>query len=109
MKLSVYFTFQVCEFHFRPNEVIRTSSAEDGGIGEELVVNLLRPRLVADAVPSQMPNCPRYLSGPQSRRKALHLRVKQNHKDLKRKTLQLEEKKAEESRLKFKIDSLQEI
>lgn len=109
IQLHVVFILQVCEFHFRPNEVVRTLSAENGENGEDIVVNLVRPRLFAGAVPSQMPNCPRYLSGPQYRRNALHLRVKQNHKYFKRKKFQIEEKKAEESRLKFKLDSLQEI
>lgn len=53
---------KVCEIHFRKEDLIWFSRAQDSVTGKVLSVKLGHPRLKADAVPVNFPNCPNYLS-----------------------------------------------
>ncbi|XP_067127710.1 THAP domain-containing protein 1-like [Centruroides vittatus] len=53
---------KVCELHFHDHEIERTACDYDSKTGEKLTVTLNHPRLVEGAVPSKLPNCPKYLS-----------------------------------------------
>ena len=53
---------QVCELHFTPSEIIRTTSAFDDKCGKTITCNLKFPKLSFGAVSSIFPNCPAYLS-----------------------------------------------
>ncbi|XP_045139057.1 uncharacterized protein LOC123520642 [Portunus trituberculatus] len=52
---------RVCELHFVPGDIEETSYFDER-TGTNLTVNLKIPRLHKGAVPSQLPNCPTYLS-----------------------------------------------
>ena len=52
---------QVCELHFPPSKIIRTTSAFDNNCGKTITCNLKFPKLSFGAVPSIFPNCPAYL------------------------------------------------
>ena len=53
---------QVCELHFPPSKIIRTTSAFDDKCGKTITCNLKIPKLSFGAVPLIFPNCPAYLS-----------------------------------------------
>ena len=53
---------QVCELHFPPSKIIRTTSAFDDKCGKTITCNLKIPKLSFGAVPSIFLNCPAYLS-----------------------------------------------
>lgn len=61
---------QVCELHFREEDIRRETSFFDEKTGRKLVAKLKFPRLCDGVVPSQLPNCPAYLSGPSHVREA---------------------------------------
>lgn len=54
----------MCELHFQPDDIRTTTSAHNPKTGEKITCRLERPQLVPGAVPSQLPNCPTYLSKP---------------------------------------------
>lgn len=53
--------FQVCELHFAPEDLLRTTSFFDKDTGRTLTARLRTPRLVDGAVPSILPGSPSYL------------------------------------------------
>lgn len=52
----------MCELHFVPEDIERETSYFNERTGTNLTINLKIPRLRKGAVPSQLPNCPSYLS-----------------------------------------------
>ena len=61
--VSFEIIFQVCELHFRPEDIKRESSAFDKKKpGKTITVKLERPYLYDGAIPRILPNCPSYLS-----------------------------------------------
>nr|CAI5832168.1 unnamed protein product [Callosobruchus analis] len=52
---------RVCEHYFAHESILWVSSY-DKSTGKTLTIPLFRPRLKADAVPTVLPNCPKYLS-----------------------------------------------
>ena len=54
--------FQVCEQHFKPEDIRKTATAYDEKPGQTLSYDLTVPQLVPGAVPTLLPNCPFYLS-----------------------------------------------
>lgn len=65
---------RVCELHFAKENIKNCSTATDSKTGETITVSLKIPRLKRDAVPTQLPNCPSYLS------KTLKLRPSRDEK-----------------------------
>ncbi|XP_012232074.1 uncharacterized protein [Linepithema humile] len=53
---------KVCELHFHSHEIKRKTSHYDKANGKLLTAPLRYPHLIKDAVPSQLPNCPQYLT-----------------------------------------------
>ncbi|KYM93406.1 hypothetical protein ALC62_15996 [Cyphomyrmex costatus] len=53
---------EICELHFRLSEMERETSHYVESTGKLLTAPLAHPRLIKDAVPSQFPNCPRYMT-----------------------------------------------
>lgn len=54
--------FQVCELHFRQEDIEWETSYYEEKSGRTFTAKLHKPRLRKDAVPSVLPNCPSYLS-----------------------------------------------
>lgn len=54
--------FQVCELHFRPEDIGWETSFYDEQTGRRITAKLKNPFLRDGAVPSLLPNCPSYLS-----------------------------------------------
>ena len=52
----------MCEHHFRKDEILWTSSVFDEKTGKVLSCKLRKPKLLPQAIPSQFPNCPKYIS-----------------------------------------------
>ncbi|KAH8025453.1 hypothetical protein HPB51_008368 [Rhipicephalus microplus] len=53
---------QVCERHFKAEDIVRETSYIDQATGRTVTAPLLRLRLQAEAVPTVFPDCPSYLS-----------------------------------------------
>lgn len=53
---------RVCELHFAKDNIINVSTASDSKTGQSITINLKIPKLKRDAVPTNFPNCPSYLS-----------------------------------------------
>ncbi|XP_046400876.1 THAP domain-containing protein 1-like [Ischnura elegans] len=53
---------KVCELHFKTSDLRKETAVFDESTGREIRVPLMVPRLVEGAIPSQLPNCPSYLS-----------------------------------------------
>ena len=70
--VSFEIIFQVCELHFRPEDIKRESSAFDKKTGKTITVKLERTYLYDGAIPRILPNCPSYLSSSTSFRKSPH-------------------------------------
>ncbi|XP_067128685.1 THAP domain-containing protein 1-like [Centruroides vittatus] len=58
----------VCELHFHPDDIERSTSMYDPKSGKLLTVPLDQPRIKKGAVPSLLPGCPSYLSKSASKR-----------------------------------------
>lgn len=54
--------FQVCELHFRPEEIGKETSYYDEKTGTRITARLKKPFLHDGVVPSILPECPSYLS-----------------------------------------------
>ncbi|XP_035232254.1 uncharacterized protein LOC118204042 [Stegodyphus dumicola] len=65
-RISLDYLPAVCEKHFVESDIERTVEHFDEKKGTSIKINLIRPRLRKDAVPSQLPGCPKYLSGKSS-------------------------------------------
>nr|CAD7199167.1 unnamed protein product [Timema douglasi] len=52
----------VCELHFQNNDIQKETECYAEKTGKKITVSLKRPRLQVGAIPSQLPNCPEYLS-----------------------------------------------
>lgn len=52
----------MCELHFSPENIVRSSEYFDTATGKHYSVPLQKPRVKPGAVPSILPNCPQYLS-----------------------------------------------
>lgn len=61
---------KVCESHFRKEDVIRFVTEQDNKSGKIISARLGHPRLKADAIPSNFPNCPSYISSSVQYRKS---------------------------------------
>ncbi|CAG7784717.1 unnamed protein product, partial [Allacma fusca] len=53
---------QVCEAHFKDEDIIRTESIYNPKTGERFTSKLSHPKLRPGAIPSILPDCPKYLS-----------------------------------------------
>lgn len=60
----------MCELHFTPADYERDTSYFDERSGRRTTAKLDVPRLKKDAVPSQLPNCPTYLSSAVQKRES---------------------------------------
>lgn len=58
------FWFQVCQLHFKPDDIEYVTSFFDEATGRKLTAKLGKPRLKDGVIPSLLPNCPSYLSSP---------------------------------------------
>lgn len=58
------FWFQVCQLHFKPNDIECVTSFFDEATGRKLTAKLGKLRLKVGVIPSLLPNCPSYLSSP---------------------------------------------
>ncbi|XP_037500178.1 uncharacterized protein LOC119374192 [Rhipicephalus sanguineus] len=56
----------VCERHFKPSDMVDSTSYVDAKTGKVIEAKLKLTRLRPDAVPSILPNCPAYFSAPAS-------------------------------------------
>uniref|UniRef100_A0A090XAW8 Putative secreted protein n=1 Tax=Ixodes ricinus TaxID=34613 RepID=A0A090XAW8_IXORI len=63
---AVLLWFQVCEEHFLPSDFVRTTTYTDAKTGKVIEVPLQHVRIKPNAIPSVFPNCPSYLSRPQT-------------------------------------------
>ncbi|XP_066947112.1 THAP domain-containing protein 5-like [Macrobrachium rosenbergii] len=61
---------KVCSLQFVPEDIIREKSCYDKNTGTTSTTKLKMPQLREGAIPSQLPNCPSYLSGPSHRRES---------------------------------------
>ena len=61
---------QVCELHFKPEDIRTETYALDEKTGIKISAKLQRPRLCKGAVPSLLPGCPKYLSVDTFRRES---------------------------------------
>ncbi|XP_066958187.1 uncharacterized protein [Macrobrachium rosenbergii] len=61
---------KVCSLHFVPEDIIWEKSCYDKNTGTTSTTKLKMPQLREGAIPSQLPNCPSYLSGPSHRRES---------------------------------------
>nr|CAI5849772.1 unnamed protein product [Callosobruchus analis] len=52
----------VCHLHFVETDILHTTSEVDWKTGKTLTVNLKKPKLKPNAIPSIFPNAPSYLS-----------------------------------------------
>nr|CAI5854160.1 unnamed protein product [Callosobruchus analis] len=52
----------VCHLHFVETDILHTTSEVDWKAGKTLTVNLKKPKLKPNAIPSIFPNAPSYLS-----------------------------------------------
>lgn len=68
---------KVCELHFSEDNVIWKISEQDLQTGRKIEVNLQRPRLKENAVPTIFPNCPKYLSKNAPTRKSKDQKLKE--------------------------------
>ncbi|XP_047110974.1 uncharacterized protein LOC124787987 [Schistocerca piceifrons] len=53
---------KVCELHFTEDLILKHSEYFDSSTGKKYSVPLPKPRLKTGAIPSILPNCPKYLS-----------------------------------------------
>ncbi|XP_045110304.1 uncharacterized protein LOC123504081 isoform X2 [Portunus trituberculatus] len=71
-------TIQVCELHFIPADYEHETSHFDERSGRRLTAKLNVPRLKKDAVPTQIPSCPTYLSSSVQARESPDTRKSEN-------------------------------
>ncbi|GBN87331.1 hypothetical protein AVEN_95542-1 [Araneus ventricosus] len=69
---------EVCELHFKSNDVEKESSMFDSKAGKIVTAPLKYPRLVSGAIPSQMPNCASYMSSSTFSRENPEVKKKKN-------------------------------
>ena len=65
LKSTVY--LQVCELHFKPEDIREETSAVDERTGIKITARL---QLCKGALPTLLPNCPKYLCSESHRRKS---------------------------------------
>lgn len=53
---------KVCEAHFPEGSIIKSTTVQDSNTGKIFTIELLKPRLREDSIPSIFLNCPSYLS-----------------------------------------------
>lgn len=53
---------KVCEAHFPEGSIIKSTTVQDSNSGKIFTIDLLKPRLKEDCIPSIFLNCPSYLS-----------------------------------------------
>ena len=85
--------FQVCEQHFKPEDIRKTTTAYDEKTGQTLSYDLTVPQLVPGAVPTLLPNCSFYLSSS-----ATSSRASRNSRNMLREKKQLATALAESKR-----------
>ena len=71
----------MCEQHFHESKIIRTASAFDEKSGKTITCNLKTPKLSPDAIPTIFPNCPSYLSQPDSSKRLNRKKVMQSNEE----------------------------
>lgn len=67
---------KVCELHFIKEHIIRSVSREDSKTGIIISAPLTYPKLHADAIPFNFPNCPKYFSKVVNYRQGRHEKLK---------------------------------
>ncbi|XP_023231795.1 uncharacterized protein LOC111631721 [Centruroides sculpturatus] len=105
--LIVSKTTKVCEQHFHPSEIVRTST--DSSRNKGCPRTLVRPSLLPTAVPSIFPNCPKYLSKSTTYRESPQVKRQKLEEENLQKALQDSLKERENYMEARKLSSLSDL